>query len=128
MWPFTGLERAIRRLSFRLVRPCGFFCRLTKRTDMLYYAVSAAPPVDKDVVSRTLTVTVNGELVETRTLTADATDLGEVGVKEGDLVVLVLTDTDDADNVSAPSEISFTAADTLPPGAPDFGVTLVREE
>lgn len=95
---------------------------------MLYYAVSAAPPVDKDVVARNLTVTINGELVETKTYTANATALGEVAAKEGDLVVLVLTDTDDAGNVSAPAEISFTAADTLPPSAPDFGVVLVREE
>lgn len=94
---------------------------------MLYYAVSAAPPVDKDVVSRRLTVTVNGE-AKTTDYTADATDLGEVGAKEGDLVVLVLVDVDDAGNVSAPAEISFTAADTLPPAAPEFGVTLVREE
>ena len=94
---------------------------------MLYYAVSAAPPVDKDVVSRRLTVTVNGE-AKTTDYTADAPDLGEVGAKEGDLVVLVLVDVDDAGNVSAPAEISFTAADTLPPAAPEFGVTLVREE
>jgi len=95
---------------------------------MLFYAVSAAPPVDKDVVARNLTVTINGELVETKAYGPAATDLGEVAAKEGDLVVLVLTDTDDAGNVSAPAEISFAAADTLPPAAPEFGVTLVREE
>ena len=95
---------------------------------MLVYAVSAAPPVDKDVVSRTLTATINGEVAATQVYAAAATDLGEVAAKEGDLVVLVLTDTDDAGNVSAPAELSFTAADTLPPAAPEFGVTLVREE
>lgn len=95
---------------------------------MLFYAVSAAPPTDKDVVSRTLTVTVNGEAREPVSFAADVTDLGEVGVVEGDVVVVVLVDTDDAGNTSTPSEVTFTAADTIPPAAPELGVTLVREE
>ena len=45
---------------------------------MLFYAVSAAPPTDKDVVARTLTVTVNGEAREPVSFAAAATDLGEV--------------------------------------------------
>jgi hypothetical protein len=95
---------------------------------MLFYAVSAAPPTDKDVVARTLTVTVNGEAREPVSFAADTTDLGEFGVIEGDVVVVVLVDTDDAGNTSAPAEVAFTAADTIPPAAPELGVTLVREE
>ena len=95
---------------------------------MLFYAVSAAPATDKDVVSRTLTVTVNGEAREPVAFAADATDLGEIGVAEGDVVVLVLVDTDDAGNTSSPSEVTFTAADTIPPTTPELGVSLVREE
>jgi len=95
---------------------------------MLFYAVSAAPPTDKDVVSRTLTVTVDGVAREPVSFDPTATDLGEFGVTEGEVVVVVLVDTDDAGNTSAPSEVTFTAADTIPPGAPELGVTLVREE
>lgn len=95
---------------------------------MLFYAVSAAPPTDKDVVSRTLTVTVDGVAREPVSFAADTTDLGEIGVTEGEVVVVVLVDTDDAGNTSAPSEVTFTAADTIAPGAPELGVTLVREE
>ena len=95
---------------------------------MLFYAVSAALPTDKDVVSRTLNVTVDGVSLPPATFAATATDLGEVAVKEGEVVVLVLVDTDDAGNTSAPAEVTFTAADTIPPAAPELGVTLVREE
>jgi hypothetical protein len=95
---------------------------------MLVYAVSAAPPVDKDVVSRHLTVTVNGEARPKVDFGPDATDLGEFSAEEGDLVVVVLVDKDDAGNSSSPAEVSFTAADTLPPATPEFDVVLVREE
>ena len=95
---------------------------------MLFYAVSAALPTDKDVVSRTLTVTVDGVSLPSATFSATATDLGEVAAKEGEVVVLVLVDTDDAGNTSAPAEVTFNAADTIPPSAPDLGVKLVREE
>jgi hypothetical protein len=95
---------------------------------MLFYAVSAALPTDKDVVSRTLNVTVDGVPLPSASFPATATDLGEVAVKEGEVVVLVLVDTDDAGNTSAPAEVTFTAADTIPPSAPELGVKLVREE
>jgi hypothetical protein len=128
MWPFSRLERSLRSLAWRQVRVCGFSARLIRGTEMLFYAVTAAPPVDKDVVSRILTVTVNGEARPPVSFTADATSLGEVAVTEGDEVVLVLVDLDDAGNSSSPAELAFTAADTLPPATPEFGVTLVREE
>lgn len=95
---------------------------------MLYYAVTAAPPTDYDVVQRRLTVTVNGVSQGTRVYGPTTTDLGEVAVLEGSEVVLVLQDLDDADNLSEPAEVSFVAADTLPPARPGLEVTLVRED
>ena len=95
---------------------------------MLFYAVSAALPTDKDVVSRTLHITVDGTALPSGTFDATATDLGEVAANEGQVVVLVLVDPDEAGNTSAPAEVTFTAADTIPPSAPELGVKLVREE
>jgi hypothetical protein len=128
MWPFSRLERSLKALAWRQVRVCGLSARLIRGNDMLVYAVSAAPPVDKDVVSRHLTVTVNGEARPKVDFGPAATDLGEFSAEEGDLVVVVLVDTDDAGNASLPGEVSFTAADTLPPATPVISVTLVREE
>ena len=94
----------------------------------LVYAVTVAPPTDADVVSRTLTVTVNGEARQPVSFTASATDLGEHAFTQGDDVVMTLVDIDDADNTSEPAVVSFRAADTLPPSRPEFSVSLVREE
>lgn len=96
---------------------------------MLLYSVTAAPPVDADVVTRTLTITVNGEVVATKDYPADTTTFDEVSAEQGAAVVLTLVDTDDAGNPSQPAVSEFTATDTIPPAAPgSFGVTLVREE
>lgn len=96
---------------------------------MLVYSVAAGPPVDADVVARELTVLVNGTQVSQTTLTGSATDLGEVRAGQGDAVVLLLVDIDDAGNRSDAARVEFTANDTLPPARPgEFGVTLVREE
>jgi hypothetical protein len=96
---------------------------------MLIYSVSAAPAVDADVVSRRLTVTVNGEARESSDFSADATSFGELAVSDNDAVVLTLVDIDDAGNVSEPAVFEFVAVDTIPPAKPgEFGVSLVREE
>lgn len=96
---------------------------------MLVYSVSAAPAVDADVVSRRLTVTVNGEAREPSDFTADATSFGELAFADNDAVVLTLVDIDDAGNASEPAVFEFVAVDTIPPAKPgDFGVTLLREE
>lgn len=95
----------------------------------LVYSVTAGAPVDADVTSRELTVAVNGEMVAERILSGNATDLGEVTVPQGGIVLLTLVDVDDAGNRSQPATVEFTAADTIPPAQPgSFGVTLVREE
>jgi hypothetical protein len=96
--------------------------------NVLTYNVSVNAPVDGDVVSRELTVTVNGvELMVVNAL-GSATDLGFVDVPQDSLVVLSLVDVDDAGNRSAPATVEFTAVDTLAPAQPGgFNVTLVSE-
>lgn len=98
--------------------------------DTLVYKVSVAPAADKDVVERQLTVAINGLVIAdaSRVFPADAADLGVVSAKQGDVVMLVLVDVDDAGNRSEPATLEFEAKDTLPPPAPGaFGVTLVAE-
>lgn len=95
----------------------------------LVYAVSAGSPVDKDVVTRELTVVVNGEEVSKTGFDGSATALGEVSVEENANVRLILVDIDNASNRSQPATVEFVALDTIPPAAPgEFGVSLVREE
>lgn len=95
----------------------------------LVYSVTAAPPVDADVVARRLTVTVNGTPHAPSEYPGEATRFNDVSVNQGDSVVLALSDVDDAGNVSEPAVYEFVAVDTIPPAAPgEFGVTLVREE
>jgi hypothetical protein len=96
---------------------------------MLVYSVSAAAPIDNDVVERRLTVDVVGSEPTTTTFPGDATDLGEIKVEQGATVTLSLVDVDDAGNPSEPAVFEFTAVDTIAPAKPgEFGVTLVREE
>ena len=96
--------------------------------DLLTYVVSAAPPVDGDVVSRVLTVSVNGVEQGSSTLSGDAVDLGSVTVPQDADVKLTLVDVDDAGNQSLPAEYYFVAVDTIAPAMPgSFGVTLVGE-
>jgi hypothetical protein len=95
----------------------------------LVYEVVAAPPVDGDVVSRRLTVTVNGSPREPVDHAAGTTVFPELSVEQDDVVVLALSDVDDAGNVSEPAVYEFVAVDTIPPAKPgEFGVRLVREE
>lgn len=98
--------------------------------DTLTYNVSVGPVVDADVVSRELSVYVDGEETarETRVYPADAIGLGSVSVPQNAAVVLKLVDIDDAGNRSEPAVLEFTATDTIAPSAPgDLGVTLVNE-
>ena len=96
--------------------------------DVLTYVVSAASPVDGDVVSRVLTVSVNGVEQGSSTFAGSSVDLGSVTVPQDADVKLTLVDVDDAGNVSSPAEYSFVAVDTIAPATPgSFGVTLVSE-
>lgn len=97
-------------------------------SDVLTYVVSAGPVVDHDVVTRLLTLVVNGEDRGTTSLPATATELSVFSVPQDANVVLTLVDVDDAGNRSAPAVVEFVALDTIPPATPgSFGVTLVAE-
>lgn len=96
---------------------------------MLVYAVSAAAPVDSDVVERRLTVEINGGEAATTAFPGEATDLGEVKADRDASVLLSLVDVDGDGNVSEPATFSFVATDTIAPSQPgSFGVSLLRQE
>lgn len=96
--------------------------------DLLTYTLTAAPVVDKDVVTRSLTVSVDGVSEEPRVYSADVVDFGTVTVPQDSNVVLTLVDTDDAGNSSVPAVVAFVAADTIAPAQPGaVVVTLVGE-
>lgn len=97
--------------------------------NVMVYAVSAPAPVDVDVVSRELTVRVNGAEQSVANYAADTTEFDNVEVPQDAEVVVRLVDVDDAGNRSEPAEISFTALDTLAPVAPGgLNVLLVAEK
>jgi len=120
----------IRRLAFRMRLPHAVQIHfIRKEFAMLVYSVTAGPVVDNDVMSRRLTVTVNGEQIsEPVDFDSSATSLGEIKVEQDSSVVLTLVDIDDAGNASEPAVLEFVATDTIPPAKPgEFGVALVRE-
>jgi hypothetical protein len=124
-------ELLLRELKVSVSVPIGLEVVLLKgeiMANVLTYRVSVTAPVDGDVVSRELTVTVNGvELMVVNAL-GNATDLGFVDVPQDSRVVLSLIDVDDAGNRSVPATVEFTAVDTLAPAQPGgFNVTLVSE-
>lgn len=96
--------------------------------DVLSYTVTAALPVDADVVSRLLTITVNGEDMGTAEVAVDLTELSVFSAPQDAAVTLTLVDVDDAGNKSEPAVYSFVATDTLAPAQPGgLGVTLTGE-
>lgn len=123
----TAAETRIRRSS-----PQEFRVTLLRNETManvMRYGVSVAAPTAADVVSRVLTVIVDGSVQSETVFPGSATDLGEVRVPQDANVELSLVDVDDSDNRSEPATLTFVAADTIPPGRPgDLGVTLLGEE
>lgn len=105
---------------------------IREESEMLVYkaALPALPDPVGDIVKQRLTVTADGVSALEVDLDITATESPEFKVADNAAVVLSLTYVDDAGNMSAPSEQSFTAADTIAPEAPGaFGeVTLLREE
>ena len=96
---------------------------------MLIYSVDAGAPGANDVVERKMTITVNDNVVDTKSYKGDVVDLGELGFEEQDKVSLSLVDVDNVGNVSPAAIFEFVAVDTIAPPAPgSFGVKLVREE
>lgn len=102
--------------------------RSDSMADVLTYRVSAPAPVSGDVVTRLLTVSVNGAEGETNSFPGTATEFATFSVPQNAEVVVTLVDVDDAGNKSEASTYSFVAVDTIPPAAPGaIGVTLVGE-
>ena len=103
--------------------------RRESMADVLTYAVSAAPVAEGDVVTRELSVVINGLEQPVVSFPGYAVDLGTVEAPQDSEVVLRLVDVDDAGNRSDPAEVIFVAVDTLPPSVPGaLGVTLVGEK
>ncbi len=128
MWISTA--SAVLKLRRTLLVPICFHVSLRKKTmaDILTYTVTAGPATDSDVVSRTVTVSINGEAPDIQKYPADTLTFSPLVVSEGDNVVMTLVDIDNAGNPSAPAVVEFVAADTLPPSQPGgFGLTLVHE-
>ncbi len=130
---YNRLINQLRKMDMRTIHPIAFnkyLVRVEKGDIMaLVYNVTAAAPVDADVVERRLNVTVNGEEKNSQFYSPETTSFGELSFTQNDSVVLTLVDVDDAGNVSTPAVLEFVAADTIPPVAPGgLGVALVREE
>jgi hypothetical protein len=130
---YNKLIKQLRKMDMRTIHPIAFHNYLvrTEKGEImaLVYSVTAAAPVDADVVERRLTVTVNGEEKSSQVYASETTAFGELSFAQSDNVVLTLVDVDDAGNVSTPAVLEFVAADTIPPVAPGgLGVALVREE
>jgi hypothetical protein len=94
--------------------------------DILTYRVDVAPPVDADVVSRELVVSIDD--FSTSYVVAPGTAFDTFDAKQGANVKLELTDIDDAGNRSIPAVVEFVATDTLPPSTPTGFVVEVTAE
>lgn len=128
---FRRYLNLLQKLTMQNIQPFAFRCNFLYREgkEMLVYSVTAGAVVDKDVAERRLSVTVNGEVRETKPFAPETTSFGELSFADNDNVVLSLVDVDDAGNVSAPAVVEFVALDTVAPAAPgEFGVSFVREE
>ncbi len=96
---------------------------------MLVYGVRVAQATADDVVTRRLTITVNGNDGGSIDTPGSTVAFGGLKFSEGDAVRLELCDIDDAGNVSKPAVCEFTAHDTIAPDAPaGFAVELERED
>jgi hypothetical protein len=128
---FRRYLNLLQKLTMQNIQPFAFKCNFLNRevNNMLVYNVTAGAVVDKDVAERRLSVTVNGEVRETKPFAPETTTFGELSFADNDNVVLSLVDVDDAGNVSSPAVVEFVALDTVAPAAPgEFGVSFVREE
>jgi len=129
---FNRYLKILRKMDMRNIYPTAFTVTFLQKEDLfmsLVYNITAGPVVDKDVVERRLSVSVNGEVRSNEPYPAETTTFGEVSFADNDNVVLTLVDVDDAGNVSSPAVLEFVALDTVAPSQPgELGVAFVREE
>jgi hypothetical protein len=107
-------------------RPGSYSARLVREeSNMLVYGLQLPADTASDIVSRELTVSVEGS----DPVVVEATETTEFSAPDNALVNLSLVFVDDAGNRSEATTFEFTALDTIAPPAPgEFGVALLREE
>jgi hypothetical protein len=94
----------------------------------LIFDVTLPPPAAPDVVTRKVTVEINGES-STLTLDAEATTVTGLKGLQDAVVTVTLVDVDDAGLESPPSTKTVTLVDTIAPPAPgELGITVSGEE
>jgi hypothetical protein len=107
--------------------PVGLFVNQIEgdsMADTLTYEIVVAAPAVRDVVSREVTVLVDGLYNEPVAYPGNAVNLGQITVPQDSKVIVSVTDVDDAGNRSEPATLIFTAVDTVPPPVPG-GVSVV---
>jgi hypothetical protein len=96
--------------------------------DTMTYEITVGAPAANDVVSRELTVVVDGVYRDPVVLPAYEVNFGRISVPQDSSVVVSLVDLDDSGNRSEPATLSFQAIDVVPPPAPGgLNVTVVGE-
>lgn len=91
--------------------------------DTMTYEITVAAPAAADVVSRELTVVVDGLYRDPVTFSSQEVNLGRLSVPQDSEVIVSVVDVDDAGNRSEPATVTFKAIDVVPPPAPG-GVTI----
>lgn len=122
-----ALDAVYNRLPEPIPAPVGLFVNQIEgnsMADMLTYEIVVAAPAVSDVVSREVTVVVDGQYSEPVSHAPTAVNLGQITVPQDAEVIVSVTDVDDAGNRSEPATLVFTAIDTVPPPVPG-GVSVV---
>jgi hypothetical protein len=131
----TALTREVIRLRkvIQLRRPGLVFVRMVSEgvNGMSRFALVLPTPGAADVVSREISLSINGGEPTTQTLAGDATESAEFDGQQGDIVTGSLVDIDDATptpNRSEPSVFELELTDTIAPPQPgEVGVRMVSE-
>lgn len=95
----------------------------------LIYTIRVPKTSSKDVVTRFLSIHVNGVLRHRKNYPSLTENFGEFAFKNEDEVVVSITDIDDANNQSFPLTVTFIAKDTIVPDTPsNIDISLIRED
>lgn len=126
------IERLIQDLNKKRPGPIGF--RITEErnegmADIIKFAINLPPKAAPDVVSRELTVAINGNDPVIRSLDASVTVVDDLEGPQDASVLVILVDTDDNGNRSEASTITFVLVDLIPPPKPgELGVVVLDEK
>lgn len=117
-------------LKKKLPRPglVGLSVLSQGESGMLKFVLTMPEKGASDVVSRELTVSVDGAEPVVFTLTGDVVESQEFEAADGAAVTGTLVDVDDAGNKSEAREFTFVLVDTIAPPQPgEVGVKVVSE-